>query len=358
MPLPPWFGSEVVLVHVFFGHADPTCAVEQVWLGGVRNQQAFITGQTHVETRLDLLILLLENRDSQHVHGITGHGRIPELDVLDIIVLDVFAGNGNQARSREENLARQAALGDQAASACGCRHRRAENTGNVRIGSHCFLEFGVVGVGVVIGFQPLGRLRHFREVCLLVLDGAVDPFHLRLRSQTANGGDVLALTAHGFAKFLHQVGAIGFVVEGFDVEIDVLDVGSLMADDDDAPISGFLEHRLYRFDRERHDGDRINALCDEVFNDLHLSGGISLAWANHPDIVSGIALELLDAITHAVKPRNTIHLHDSCDGVFLAARRCDQLLVDLRCIDGALRKNSRGRKRCSKRYGSENLVHE
>ncbi|MNL25149.1 hypothetical protein D3C87_1466200 [compost metagenome] len=130
-----------------------------------------------------------------------------------------------------------------------------------------------------------------------------------------------------------------------------------MADDDNAAIAGFLEHRFHRFHRERHDGDGVNALRDEIFNNLYLGGGIGLTWANHPDIVSGIALELLDAIAHAVKPRDAIHLHDGRNGVFLATRRGDQFLIDLRCIDGALRKDSRRRKRGSKRDGCENLVH-
>ncbi len=91
-----------------------------------------------------------------------------------------YPGDGYEAGAQEEDLTLAAAFGDQAARACRGRHRRAENPLDIGIGGHRFLELVVGDICVVIGFETPGNFLHVREMGLLVGNGAVDPFHLRL----------------------------------------------------------------------------------------------------------------------------------------------------------------------------------
>ncbi len=116
------------------------------------------------------------------------------------------------------------AFGDQTTGTCRGRHRAANDTLKVRVGGQGFFEFGVVGVGVVIGFETLGRQFHVREMFFLVFDGTVDPFILGFGGQAADGGGIFALATHGGPEDFHQLRAICLVIKRFEDVVGVFQV--------------------------------------------------------------------------------------------------------------------------------------
>ena len=300
----------------------------------VRHLQRSVTGKAEVEAGLDIGTLFLKHHDGEFVHGVSRRGRVPELDVIDVAVSDILPCHRDEAGSGEEHLALEIPLGDEATGAGRGRHGGAEDARHLRVGGQGLLQLVVVLIGVVVGLEPAGHQLHVGEVLLLVLDGAVDPFVLRLRGQAADGRDVIALAAHLLAEVLHQLGAIGLVVESLDVEVDVLDVRRLVRDHHDAAVPRLLEHRLDGFDREGHHADGVDALGDQILDDLDLGGGVGLARADLVGVLARVRLELLHTLAHAVEPGDAVDLDHGGDRVGLAGGRGPDVLGDLGRVEG------------------------
>ncbi len=106
-----------------------------------------------------------------------------------------------------------------------------------------------------------------------------------------------------------------------------------MGDHDDTAVTGLFQNRFDGFDRERHDVDGINALCDQVFNQLHLCGSVRGTRSDHPGIVTGVCAELFDTFAHTVKPCDTVNLDHGGDGIFLAGGFGCEFRNDVRRFD-------------------------
>ena len=88
-----------------------------------------------------------------------------------------------------------------------------------------------------------------------------------------------------------------------------------MGDDDDACVHGLLEDG---FDGTRVDGDhadRVDALGDEVLDDLGLHGGVGFSGALLEDVYARVRGVLVDARFHTDKPRVGGVLGDDGDRV-------------------------------------------
>ena len=176
------------------------------------------------------------------------------------------------------------------------------------------MSLGVGFLGIVEGFVLVTDKRHLRVVRFLMGDATIDPLVVCLRCQRSDEDGVLTLTAHALGHLLHQISSEVLILEGLDVVVDILLACCFMRDHSNALVHGALQHRLKCLRRHRHDGERINALCNHVFNESGLLLGIGLCRANLECVYIIVLCVLIDAFLHAVEPLDTRNLNNSSDG--------------------------------------------
>ena len=76
-----------------------------------------------------------------------------------------------------------------------------------------------------------------------------------------------------------------------------------MGDDDDACVHGLLEDGFDGAGVDGDDADGVNALGDEVLDDLGLHGGVGFSGALLEDVHARVRGVLVDARFHADEPR-------------------------------------------------------
>lgn len=131
-----------------------------------------------------------------------------------------------------------------------------------------------------------------------------------LGGQAADELHVLAGAAGAFADALHDVDPVGGVVEGFDVDVDVLDAGRLVGDHLDALGSGLLKDRGEGLGGVGDDGDGRGLLRDEILDDLDLLLGGDVRSSFRSRVVAVGGAPLLDSDVHSIKPGDSLDLDD------------------------------------------------
>ncbi len=133
-------------------------------------------------------------------------------------------------------------------------------------------------------------------------NAAIHPFVVCLGAQAANKDGILALFAHLGSQAIHQPGAESCVIEGLDIIIHIFLVRSLMGNYNDTGIHGLLQHRIKLSRVHRHDAERVHTLCDQVFDDRNLLGGIGFGRPYQGRIDALLCAPVDNAFFHAVEP--------------------------------------------------------
>ena len=131
--------------------------------------------------------------------------------------------------------------------------------------------------------------------------------------QSAHELDVLALAAGQSAQLLHEVGAVVGVLEGLDVVVTAgsVDGGSLMGDNRDALILGFLQDGGNGLYVEGNHTDGVPILGQQA---LHIGSLVSaLGAAAVEDVAAGLLVVSVNALFHALEPSNVGHLGHNGD---------------------------------------------
>ncbi len=248
------------------------------------------------------------------VHRDTRELRIPERNAVDRAALEELAGFRRQARAVDADLALHAGFFDRTADADHVERGRALEALQVRMLAQHFLRDFIGALAVVIGFEFRFDQIHLRIFGLGVADPAVGPLHLRAAAERTDQRHPLAVVVHARGEALVQAGAVGGVVEGFDVDHRVLRVVGLMGHHLDAAIHRLLQRRFERRRIVGHHGNRRDLLRDQVFDDLQLLRRIRAARTGLIRVHARVVLrELLDAVVHPVEPVDTGHLDDRDD---------------------------------------------
>ena len=227
--------SEVVLGHGFgvglqrgVADVDVVVAVE---LG-----QLLVAGDVQVGARLDRLALREHQGDLQL--RLAGQRRIPEEDLVDRAVGEVLGRRRRDRRAHHADLVLQAGLLHGAGDARHVVARRPLEALDVRVLRQDLLGLLVGGLLVVGALDRVLDAGHAGELGDLHVVRGADPLHVGLRGQATDELNVLALLAHALREVLHDLPAVGGVVEGLDVDVGVLDAGRLVRDDLDALARG------------------------------------------------------------------------------------------------------------------------
>jgi hypothetical protein len=144
---------------------------------------------------------------------------------------------------------------------------------------------------------------------LRVVRGA-DPLHVSLRGQATDELHIFALLAHALREVLHDLPAVGGVVEGLDVDVGVLDTGGLVGDHLDALGPRLAENVLKRLRRVRHHGDGGGVLGDQILDDLDLLFRAGVVGAFLAGVDAGAFREVLVANGHPVEPGDALDFDD------------------------------------------------
>ena len=151
---------------------------------------------------------------------------------------------------------------------------------------------------------------HAGEVLLLVVVGCLDPFHVGLGGQATDELHVLAGAARALPDVLHDVDAVGGVVECLDVHGNVLDAGRLVRNHLDALCARLFEDGGEGLGRVGDDGDGDRLLRDQILDDLDLLFRRNVGSTLRSRIVSVLGAPFLDAHVHAIKPCDALDLDD------------------------------------------------
>ena len=180
-----------------------------------------------------------------------------------------------------------------------------------------FVGLGRVVVRLGLGVDEL----HLRILLGGVRRAAFGPLHVRLHAERADEGGPLAGLAHALGEAVVDACAVGGVFKRFDVDHRVLLVVGFVRHDLDALGHGLLEDGFERGRVDRHDGQRVDLLGDQVFDDAQLLGGVGLAGTGLFSLDAGVLRgELLDASFHAVEPGDAGDLDDRGDRLLLVLR--------------------------------------
>ena len=131
-----------------------------------------------------------------------------------------------------------------------------------------------------------------------------------LGSQTTDKLHVLAGAARALPDVLHDVDAVGGVVECLDVHVNVLDTGRLVRDHLDALRARLFEDCGEGLGRVGNDGNSDRLLRDQVLDDLNLFFRRDVSSALRSRVVSVVGAPFLDAHVHAIKPCDALDLDD------------------------------------------------
>lgn len=218
-----------------------------------------------------------------------------------------------QARADEADLAAQPGFVDGAADAEHIITRRGLEALDIRVLAQDFLGLFIGAVGIVEGFVVRVDERHVGMLLGVRFAGA-DPLHMCAAAERADECRPLALVTHALGQAFVECGSVIGIVEGFDVRLRVLLVVGLMGHDDDAAIHRALQRAFEHGGVHRHDGESVDALGDQILNNLQLLGRIGggRTALGRDDIRIGLLVGL-DARVHAVEPRNAADLDDGRD---------------------------------------------
>ena len=141
-------------------------------------------------------------------------------------------------------------------------------------------------------------------------DGRVRPRVVEGHGERADVDRVLAFAAHLVGEHLRVRLAESGRGGELEVPVDVLLIGRLVGDHEDALLAGAGEHRLQHLGIVRHDADRVDALGDEVLDGAHLEGRVGARRADHPGIPAELFRPRLDTDFHGVEPGDPADLDD------------------------------------------------
>ena len=116
---------------------------------------------------------------------------------------------------------------------------------------------GVGLFGIIEGLVLVTYQCHIWIVCLLMGDATVNPLIVRLRCQRSNEDSVFTFATHTLGHLFHQIGTEVFILESFNVVMNILLACRFVRDHSNTLIHCALQHWLKCLGRHRHNGQRI-----------------------------------------------------------------------------------------------------